>query len=216
MSSQPEPLSWLTLERYALGELSTEERVEVEARLAQSDADRACLVEIMQDKSELPPLPALAVQAPARRRSRGMVVYAGLCAAAAALFLVLRPERGLPPQAAPYDGVKGTQVALRLISEGQGADPEIFRAGERFKVEVTCPPRLGASLRLFVFQGRERFEPLPKPATFACGNLVAWPGAFALDGQEAADVCVYWGVQDAPHARAALGRDAVCTHLEPR
>jgi len=129
---------------------------------------------------------------------------------------MVRDRREGAPALSPYDGVKGDDVALRLISEHQGAEPRSFAAGERFKVEVTCPARLGASLRLLVFQGGEVFEPLPAPAAFACGNLVPWPGAFTLDGSAPAEVCLYWGANAAPKERAALGQEAVCARLDAR
>lgn len=220
MAGEHEPVSWLTLERYALGELSAEERAQVEARLAASEVDRACLEEILQDRSELSlPGPAPAnVSAPAqaraaRRPRRWLYWGAGLSAAAALLLVVRHAREGAP---APYDGVKGSEVSLRLISERQGAEPRSFQQGERFKVEVSCPARLGPSLRLLVFQAGEVYEPLPPPAGFACGNLVPWPGAFALDGEAPAEVCLYWGEGTAPQERAELGRDAVCTRLEAR
>lgn len=225
MVSEHEPLSWLTLERYALGELSAEERADVEARLAASPVDRACLEEILQDRSELSlpsPAPAahvtsLAQARAGRRGSRGLLLCAAFAAAAAVLLVVRdQSEDADAPAAVAYDGVKGSQVTLRLISERQGAEPTSFAAGERFKAEVSCPAQLGGALRLLVFQAGEVFEPLPAPAAFSCGNLVPWPGAFALDGSAPAEVCVYWGAQRAPKQRAELGREAACVRLEAR
>jgi hypothetical protein len=217
MASAHEPLSWLTLERYALGELSAEERAQVEAQLAESPVDRACLQEILEDRSEISlpgPAPTARVtslaQVRAARRGRWLALGAALGAAATILLMVR--DRHAP---APYDGVKGSDVTLRLISDRQGAEPRSFAAGERFKVEVSCPAQLGASLRLLIFQAGEVFEPLPAPARFACGNRAPWPGAFALDGSAAAEVCLVWGERP-PRTRAELGTEAVCTRLEAR
>jgi hypothetical protein len=209
MQDAHEPLSWLTLERYALGELSAEERRDVEARLAESEQDRACLAEILSDKSELPPLPSVSSLDSARkkRNARWLGVSATLCAAAAVLLVLLRPSGELRDE-----HVKGREVALRLVSDRQGPEPTQFSAGERFKVEVTCPPSLSGSLRLLVLQGAELFEPLPRDASFRCGNLVPWPGAFALDGSEPAEVCIYWGTREKPD-RAELARAASCRQL---
>jgi hypothetical protein len=209
MQGAPEPLSWLTLERYALGELSPEERRDVEARLAESEQDRACLAEILSDRSELPPLPQVSPidSAKKRQRTRWLGASATLCAAAAVLVFLLRPSGELRDE-----HVKGREVALRLVSDRQGPEPTQFSAGERFKVEVTCPPSLSGSLRLVVLQGAELFEPLPRDASFRCGNLVPWPGAFALDGSEPAEVCVYWGTREKPD-RAELTRAASCRQL---
>jgi hypothetical protein len=231
MQSAPEPLSWLTLERYALGELSADERAEVEARLAASESDRACLAEILADKSELPPLtglpeedaPSAQVAAPAslaaaraRQKAHWLPWSLGLCAAAAALLLVLRKPSGeqASDPALLADHVKGTDVTLRLHSDRSGSDPSRFSAGERFKLEVTCPPSLSDVLRLVIVQGSELFEPLPRSPSFRCGNLAAWPGAFALDGTEAADVCVYWGSSERP-SKEDLARAGTCTRLSP-
>jgi len=212
MPSAHEPLSWLTLERYALGELSADERREIEARLAQSEQDRAILAEIRADQSELPPLPKLrAIDSGRKRRSiRWLGASVTLCAAAAALIAVLLPAGEQVDDA----HVKGSEVALRLLSDRQGPEPRQFSAGERFKVEVTCPPSLSGALRLIVLQGAEQFEPLPRDASFRCGNLAPWPGAFALDGSEPADVCVYWGESSAPD-RTELMRTASCVRLSP-
>ncbi len=210
MPSAHEPLSWLTLERYALGELGDDERREVEARLAESEQDRACLAEILSDKSELPPLPKVTAIDSARkkRNARWLGLSATLCAAAAALIVLFRPAGNELGDA----HVKGSEVALRLISDRQGPAPSQFSAGERFKVEVTCPPSLSGALRLIVLQGAEQFEPLPRDASFRCGNLAPWPGAFALDGNQPAEVCVYWGASSEPD-RKELTRAASCVRL---
>lgn len=225
MQSAREPLSWLTLERYALNELSSEERAEVETRLAESESDRACLAEILSDQSELPALPPLTTNVTPisaaradKQRTRGrLAVFATLSAAAALLLVFLRdPARDASGPSAPEpSGIKGADVALRLISDHQGSAPLTFGAGERFKLEVTCPPKLSHKLRLLVRQGGELFEPVPRAATFACGNLVPWPGAFALEGSEPADVCIYWGAAEEP-SEAELQREATCTKLRAR
>jgi hypothetical protein len=228
-----EPLSWLLLERYELGELTATERLDVEARLAESESDRACLAQIRADQTALPALPALPAKAaqPAsqpgkvhtlpRRRGTWIVVSTGLCAAAALLLLVRMDNPGsgsATTSAVESDpGIKGgSEVVLRLSGEHQGASPRHFGQGERFKVEVTCPPRLSDALRLFVFQDGEVFEPLPLTAPLACGNLVPWPGAFALDGAQPADVCVAWAANLGAVTRASdLGEMSSCTRLSP-
>jgi hypothetical protein len=211
MQNAHEPLSWLTLERYALGELSAEERRDVEARLLLSEVDRACLAEILSDKSELPALAKVSlIDSAKKKRARWLGVSVTLCTAAAALIALLRPAG----DELRDEHVKGSEVALRLVSDRQGAEPAQFSAGERFKVEVTCPPSLSSSLRLVVLQGTELFEPLPRDASFRCGNLAPWPGAFALDGSEPAEVCIYWGTREKPD-RTELARAASCRHLSP-
>jgi hypothetical protein len=222
MTGPREPLSWLTLERYALGELDERERAQVAARLAVSEADRAVLAAIMNDESELRPLPEVAPTAAPRaasvptRTSRGATITsrvarrsvpAILAVAAALLLWRVVPSRELD---APYEGVKGSEFALRLLSDRGGPNPRSFQLGERFKLEVTCPTSHQGPLRVLIYQGDERFEPLP-PQTIACGNLVAWPGAFSLDGTQPAEVCLYSGTEREP-PRGAPG--LTCTTLE--
>jgi hypothetical protein len=200
-----EPLSWLVLERYALGELAGDERRAVEARLAESPEDRACLEIILQDATELPPLPA----PPSRMRVRTWAPLA--LAAAAALLLMFRPGDVPPAQRSVSSGTKGGDVAILLVSDRHGEAPTGFAAGERFKVLVTCPAWFEEPLRVVVLQDGARFEPLPA-ASPACGNHVPWPGAFRLDGDAPATVCLAWG----PRSTGEPGERAVCTVLEPR
>jgi hypothetical protein len=163
MQDAPEPLSWLMLERYALGELSPDERKDVEARLARSEADRACLAEIMADQSELPPLDEVSPIASARKpRASWLGWSAALAAAAAALLVVL--HRPAPEELDQH--VKGSDVALRLISDRQGDDPTRFSAGERFKLQITCPPASAAATSRL---GRARSPWMAtSPRTCAC------------------------------------------------
>jgi hypothetical protein len=213
MTAEQEPISWLMLERYALGELSAGERALVDARLSASAEDRALLASIVTGGAELPPLPLyppISIFAGrVKRRPVGRVAaLGGMVAAAAVALFALWPSTA----PAPYSGVKGSGVSLRIISDRQGPEPQTFAQGERFKVAVTCAEQPTHALRLVVFQAGERFEPLSAHAP-NCGNLVEWPGAFALDGLEPADVCVYWGASAEPRPDA---RELACVRLAPR
>lgn len=216
-----EPLSWLTLERYALDELPPVERTRVEQRLAQSSEDRACLEEILSDQSELPPLPlpgasVTPIAAARARRARWPYVSGVLAVAAALALAVLRPSDAPTARRRVHDGAKGGEVALVLVSERKGEQPTHFREGDRFKVLVTCPPWLHEPLHVSVFQAGQRYAPLPEVAEFSCGNRVPWPGAFAVDGTTPAHVCVSWGEPNAT-ARSPdqLTPNVVCTQLLP-
>jgi hypothetical protein len=222
--SDHEPLSWLLLERYALGEVSAEERTLVEARLAVSAEDRACLAAIRADDSELPSLPTLSSAdrpkpvVSARKKRSPLFALSAVMAVAAALFMMFRPHD--LQQAVHERGdtrVKGgDDIALTLVSDSQPGSPRTFSPGERFKLLVSCPPTLRVPLLPLVFQAGQRFEPLPRAETFACGNREPWPGAFTLDGKAPALVCIAF-TQAAMHARTAkeLGSGAVCATLEP-
>lgn len=218
MNVHNEPLSWLTLERYALGELSSAARRDVEARLASSAEDRAVLESILQDTSELPPLPALDVASPVialapKVASKRAWAYASTVLAAAAALLLMTRNQALPPATRAYEGVKGGDVAIALLSDRTGRDPTHFAQGERFKVLLTCPPAFHERARVLVFQGQERFEPLAQQPP-ACGNLVPWPGAFALTGSAPAHVCIAWGDDVNATSTRQLRKDAVCTTLQ--
>lgn len=207
-----EPVSWLMLERYALGELDERERGDVERALAASSEDRARLDAILGDSTELPPLPVLHERRLATRWITGL----GL-AAALALALV-RPFAGVPDQRSVSDGVKGEEIAVVLHSERTGHAPSAFRDGERFKLLVTCPTWMKSRLTVLMFQGRERYQPLLPAQDLPCGNLVPWPGAFTLDGRDDVQVCVTWSQDLAKLSRARTPRElepeVVCTTVE--
>lgn len=219
-----EPLSWLKLERYALGELAAEERRQVETRLALSPADRAVLAQIRGDESVLPPLPLVALGSPRRERKRiGWAAISATVAAAAAVTLALLrgPVSDFPSRRQVASGVKGGEVAIALYSERVGEEPVAFSQGERFKLLVTCPPwfleALPEGLTVVMFQGGERFFPLGKAPSLACGNRVAWPGAFTLDGRADVQVCLTWSARAAHAERAEqLEPEVVCTTLKRR
>ncbi|HEY6878915.1 MAG TPA: hypothetical protein VI299_12885 [Polyangiales bacterium] len=202
-----EPVSWLMLERYALGELSPDERAQVEQRLAMSDADRACLASILADDTVLPPLPT-----PLPRRKRAWWIGAALAAAAALAFIV--PAARVPSHRRSDEGLKGGEVAITLFSERTGNGPEVFRDGDRFKLMVTCPVSLAPRLSVLMFQDGRRYQPLARPEHFACGNQVPWPGAFSLDGEGDVDVCLSWA-ESTQRARSAgeLAPEVTCVRL---
>ncbi|MFT3925942.1 MAG: hypothetical protein QM778_25590 [Myxococcales bacterium] len=139
---------------------------------------------------------------------------ATLAAAAVALLVVLRdPSTRQDEQGGNH--VKGGELSFELVSERGHHDPTRFAQHERFKVLVTCPPDFAERLHLLVFQGGQRYEPLA-PIQLACGNQVPWSGAFALDGDQPAEVCVAWGARAARAQRAGdLSDDAVCSMLAP-
>lgn len=221
-----EPLSWLTLERYALDELPQTERARVQARLAESHEDRACLAAIISDQTELPPLPTMIRERPVAppiqvtRKRRSWLMGGSALALAAALMLMFWRPNALPPsRRAVYEGTKGGEVALLVYGEHAGATTT-FAQRERFKLLVTCPSWLSRGLRVAVFQAGQRYEPLTRVAVFACGNQVPWPGAFALDGNAPADVCLSFSASaqtfEQARAPAALEPGVVCVRLQPR
>ncbi len=199
-------VSWLQLERYALGELPEDERARIERALASSEEDRACLDAILSDATVLPPLPTRLQPKP-----RAKLWWVAAASLAAALALVALPS-DVPSQRVVRDGVKGGDAAIVLISERTGAAAERFRDGDRFKLLVTCPAFLATRLSVVMFQDGQRYQPL---APFdACGNQVPWPGAFVLDGAADVEVCVTWHDDGSARSGRDLQPNAVCQRLE--
>lgn len=240
-----QPVSWLRLERYRLGELEPAEHRRVAAHLAACPACRSCLQQIEGDRRVLPPLPlALPLPAPGReavlphsrtgaaRPGRGVLwaAAAGAVAVAASLLLVLLRPSVLPlpgrPAAHPARlAYKGGELALVLLRERDGrvvAEPDRYLDGDRFRLLVTCPPPGELPWEVVVFQGAEAFFPLPAGARLRCANRVALPGAFRLTGRQPATVCLTVGdrLPDrellAGQGPATLPRaGTVCTELQP-
>ena len=182
-----EPISWLELERHALGESSQSQTLE-----AHLDACPACSAVwqlIQQDERRMPALvvPAAARgAAPSSSRWRWWLALTPALAALVALLLVVAKDEG---GVARRGGTKGGDASFVLLREhdGQLLEPTSFSPDDRFKVLVSC--RLGERfVDVVVKQGIEQFYPLPV-ARLACGNHVPVPGAFSLDGGTA-QVCV--------------------------
>lgn len=206
-----EPPSWLTLERYALGELGAVERAELERELARSEGARAALAAIREPLA-LPPLPPSALLGARRKALRRRFSIGALCAAAALFALSRLPTDALPPA---RRGVKGGELALEVAGERGGAGATHFAQRERFKLLVSCPPELSGRLRAVIYQGDAIFMPLADGGPAACGNRSPWPGAFTLDGDQPAHVCVRADGRSWPAASAELRGEVVCITLRP-
>ena len=209
-----EPLSWLRLERHALGELPEPERAAVDVHLRDCAACRACADRLREPRS----LPVLAMDSIARaraaRRQRRRSAFAATAlstvAAAAALVVVLEgtPTHGPRPGAFPPARVqvKGGELAITLVRDRAGVTTRhasTFAAGDRFKVLVTCPPPGAPWIEVMVRQENESSFPLGPAREVICANEVALDGAFALTGPAPAVVCV------------KLGGDSACARLDP-
>jgi hypothetical protein len=134
-------------------------------------------------------------------------------AAAGILALALSRPDPLPPA---RRGVHGGEVAIELVGEKAGARATHFGQRERFKLLVRCPPDLTGSLRAVVYQDDAIYMPLSDGGPVTCGNRSPWPGAFALDGDAPAHVCVRWDGRSWPASKAVLRGDMVCATLKPR
>jgi hypothetical protein len=218
MTCTAQPLSWLKLEQYQLGELSADEQRRVEAHLKECEVCRASLDSIRQDETELKPLPEVARRVPWLRWATAGTALA----AAAALFLVLLVadwKRAVPDIPGSKIGFKGGDLSISLVRERQGKvlnDPEAFVPGDRFKVQVTCPPSEEIFWNVVVFQDDGSSFPYIPEGTLKCGNRVPLPGAFTITGKSAAVVCLVVSTQPLDRASLSLEKlpeDTVCTIL---
>ncbi|MFH1469302.1 MAG: zf-HC2 domain-containing protein [Pseudomonadota bacterium] len=213
-----EPISWLRLEHFHLGELPAEQHRLVAAHIAACPACRAQLAEIEDDSRTLPPLPLPAAPAPApwwRRWSLLAPATLPLMVAALALILLIPPAT--PELPGPRVAFKGGELALALVrARGEQAAPSTYLDGDRFQVLLTLPPG-GLAWDLVVLQAGEAFFPL-EAGVCAGGNRVP-VGAFTLTGPGDAVVCAVAGEgrpsRDALQAQGAavLGEGAVCVGL---
>ncbi len=189
------PISFLRLERYALGEVDASEREQIMAHLSSCTLCRSCFDELQTSALTLPPLPARsATRKPARVRRLFWSITGGALAAAAALLLMTRPAPDASkPRAAADNATKGGELTLSLVRQHAGnsaRDPALFAPGDSFSAQVTCPPQADQAWDLVVFQAGQAFFPLQPTAALVCGNHLSLPGAFTLSGSTPASVCV--------------------------
>jgi len=206
-----EPVSWLRLERFHLGEIQGAERAQIEEHLVACAACAACLASIVADEAHA--LPPLALPKRVRRGTlsflpvRAAAALGGL-AAAAAVILSLRT--GDHPGASRRSGVesrtKGDAIAFSLVRQDDERVPGpegIYRDGDRFKAIVTCPPGANLAFDVVVYDPGGASFPLGAAPAFACGNDVPLAGAFRLTGATDETVCLVWS-EEAPVDRAAI------------
>lgn len=195
-----EPVSWLRLERHALAPDPA-----IAQHLDACEACRACMHEITADVVALPPL-RVPVTAPPKRKWWVIPSFAFAAAAAAAILLVILRPAKRPDNVVAW---KGGELVLGLVRERAGAitdDPTTFRAGDRFKVVITCPPGEMAEVTVEVFEigGYSAAPDRPlAPAQLACGNRIALPGAFSLTGTNPNRICVRVGSDDRSDGQTA-------------
>jgi hypothetical protein len=213
-----EPISWLRLERYHLGEIGADERARIEQHLVKCTACKACLERIEGDDAvALPPLPAMPPRRVVRMRLPmliGAVVVT--LAAAAAVVLAISGSHPTDGERVALQGgrVKGDGVAFSLVrDDGTRVDGEegIYRDGDRFKAIVTCAPGAAGAFDVVVYDGSGASFPLDPSVGLACGNDVPLPGAFRLTGVGGETVCLVWnasGSVDRSMLASAAGLDA--------
>lgn len=217
-----QPISWLRLEQLALGELRAGEAAEVEHHIANCPACRACLEHIRASEPSLSPLRITPVAPRWSRWLRWSAPGALLAAAALILWLTIDRPAANPALPGPRVAVKGGELAINLIREHRGAtaDPSRFRDGDRFLVEVTCPPGR-RYVDVVVAQGAEVGFPIPAES-IDCGNRVSLASGFRITGNLAVTVCAILG-DDTPPDRNRwqsplshrTGTGAACRVIDP-
>jgi hypothetical protein len=235
-----EPVSFLRLERYLLGELAEHERVRVHAHLGECAACRSCFDELIATEVQLPSLLPTTVDRLAsplpdivpidRSRAVRHVAFArwsvggATLALAAAMFLMLHvgEDRVVLPSATTR--IKGGELALVLVRERDGdiaRDPTVFDARDRIEASVSCPPSAAPAYWDFVvLQAGRAFFPLRNAAPISCANDVALPGAFRLTGKDSATVCIVLSDRvldrhQLSRGAAAFPKSTACLTLSP-
>jgi hypothetical protein len=210
------PVSWLTLERYALGELE-KGKADVARHVSECAACAACLREIEADAEK--PLPALPKPAPVKKRWPVVVAIGSSLALAAAVLLAIRSR---PDPVVIEDGprIKGDAFTFTLQRDDGASfteDRAPFRDGDRFKAVVTCSAGTQAHLDVVVLDEAGASFPLAA-AKITCGNGVPIPGAFRVTGRDRMRACVVWSEQPLDREvvpRLVDGKNASCKYLEP-
>jgi hypothetical protein len=227
----PEPahlaISWLRLERYCLGESNASERAEIEAHLDDCAICRQCLDQIKSAEAEarLGRLPLAQTVKPRwwQRLSASFGYRAlGVAATAALLALVLGRLPSPGPRRVPL--VKGADKSWIILRERDGAieeDAERFAKGDRFKIELTCAAGESLWWDVMVRQAGDVSFPLERSA-LSCGNREPLPGAFRLDREAPATICLLAGAQVPSRDQLMRMRDdellslgATCKELRP-
>jgi hypothetical protein len=213
-----QPISWLTLERYHLGELSPAESGRVETHLGECPVCWECMRSIRDQTFSLPPLPE---PKPRGARLRWAFASVGLVVAAV-LAVVLATHDWEKTTKIPGNRIayKGGELSVSLVRERQGEilhEPTTFAPGDRFKILVTCPPGEELPWDLVVFQDNQASFPYTPEGALTCGNRVPLAGAFHLTGQSRAVICLLLGsaVLDRPSSIEELFENSVCLELDP-
>ena len=219
------PVSWLQMEQYHLGELSEALTSKVRGHLDTCANCATSMDSIVNDSMVLKPLPEIEHQGifdrfaftPLRLATAG-----GALAALIFALLLLWPAAKVTTDYPPARiGYKGGDLAISVVRDRDGAithEPEGFLDGDRFSIQITCPPG-NRALDVAVFQGDAVYFPYDNQDSVLCANTVSIPGAFSLNGPESVFVCVI--VDEIPQrARLAsrgleaLPPSSVCIELD--
>jgi len=178
-------VSWLTLERYALGDLDAAGVAAVERALADDPEAQERLATIEGDDRPLPPFPVgddsgLPLPEPAPQPPRGEVVQlwprlaAGLATAAALAAAAL-----FAMQAPPTHRAKGGDLTLSVVTE----DGRVVKPGQVVPV--------GTAIQAYV-----TWDPGPAHGELTADGAPLWSGPLAGRNRERIDGA--WVVEEGP------------------
>ncbi|MBN2801472.1 MAG: hypothetical protein JXR91_00105 [Deltaproteobacteria bacterium] len=210
------PLSWLTLEQYFLGELPPEKWASVESHIHECGSCSSAMESIRGDFTILKPLPEI------KSKERTPFFYMGSYAMAGAVallivsiaVLVFKPTINrykttetvqMPPSHISY---KGGELALGIIrkrGDNLTQNPRGFIDGDKFAVNITCPPGLRNAL-IVVFQDGKSYFPIKTEKPVTCENNHPLTGSFELAGSSDVTVC---GVVDELPSKKLLSKEGI-------
>ncbi len=201
-------VSWLKMERYALGEVGPAELAEIDGHLSGCSA---CMARLDELRADVEPMPELPVVLPGRRWGWGLVALA----AAVVLGAVLVPRGGEVPGATV--AYKGGELAIEVVRERGGAllrGATSYVDGDRIAVEVSCPPG-DVDWAFVAWQDGERSEPFDTDEPLRCGNGVV-VGALELSGPGDVVLCAVLDPAGPLTEPGDLPATAACTTLRER
>ncbi|MCP4678585.1 MAG: hypothetical protein GY854_24350 [Deltaproteobacteria bacterium] len=223
-----QPISWLALEQYHLGDVNETEQQQIEHHLDRCPVCTADYDKLTVDTRTLKPLPELRERRDylALLKSRPAVAATALLAAAALFVVILgvpfekKRTGSIRPSRVAF---KGGDLALMIARERNGLvmeNPSRFAEGDSFRLFLTHPLSEPARWDVVVWQGEEIYFPFTDRPVIPSGNRVPVPGAFRLTESLPVNICLMIG-DDIP-SREALERDptsalpeaTVCVQLE--
>ncbi len=198
-----QPISWLALEQYHLGDLSEVARQEIKCHLDQCTTCKASLEQIGKDTRVLQPPSEFTLKKPQLYwgLSRPAIAASVALAAAALLLIVFKWGLEAPMQVKERPSriaFKGGDFALMVVRERNGRvkeNPTHFAPGDNFRLFVTHPLPDPLDWDLIIRQGNDVFFPFSFRPPLRRGNLVPIPQAFRLTGAVPVSICLVVGDQ---------------------
>ncbi|MCP4605059.1 MAG: hypothetical protein GY847_31805 [Proteobacteria bacterium] len=198
-----QPISWLALEQYRLGDLSKVAQQEIQGHLDQCTTCKANLEHLDTDTRLLKPPSVLTLKKPRQYllHSRPAIAASVAFAAAALLLIVFKWGLEEPKQYTIRPNriaFKGGEFAMMIARERNGRvkeNPTHFAPGDNFSLFVTHPLPEATNWDVVIWQGDDVFFPVSDRPPLPGGNLVPIPQAFRLTGFTPVTICLMIGDQ---------------------